>query len=138
MGAFTVSAVAQVLDLRTVVNVPPYDASQAQAQGGTNSPAGAPRGAVGHFLTIHADGADVGIVVGLSAALVSGGAAPNLAAVGSVDGSGNYTAATGTCYRVPNGQVRRFRLQNTEDHFMGVVAGATGTMRFYVSSPPNP
>ena len=107
-----------------------YNATQAQLQ--------QQNGVVGHYITIYADGVDIGIVVGLSAAAVSGGAAPNLSTHGTVSPTGAYQGATGVCHRIPAGQERRYLLQDTQDLYMGYIgaSGPTGSMRIFQSSPP--
>lgn len=138
VAVITVSSVSQTINLQTVVNPPNYNAAGADSQGGLGSPAGQARGAVGHFLTIFADGQDLGIIVGLTSAVVSGGAAPDLSKLGTITASGTYQSATGTCYRVKANTSVRYRLQEEKDNYLGIVAAATGTARFYTSSPPNP
>ncbi len=114
------------------MNPPPYDASN-QVQGGNTAP-----GLTNNYVTIFADGVDLGVIVGLTAASVSGTTgAPVLATVGSLSGSGTYQGATGTCYRIKSNTKERFLMQPTTDLFMGIVASATGTARIYQSSPDN-
>ena len=93
-------------------------------------------GVVGQFITIEADGADVGIVFGKAIADVTGGNAPSLTAVGTVDASGIYTDAAGICFRIPSGQNISVRPQLKTDLFLGFVGSAAGFLRIFQSSPP--
>lgn len=126
--AFAVSAVAAYLEMDNLLQQPV----------GTITPAQQKKGVLDNFVTIFADAADLGIVFGPSAASVSAGNAPVLATVGTVSGAGAYTAAAGTCFRIPAGQSARFHLQRGVDAFMGYVASAAGTCRLYQSSPAVP
>jgi hypothetical protein len=132
--AFTVSSSARVLALQTTTFGLVYDAGSCQNDTGLGAPPGMPQGLVGSYVTIFADGADLGIIVGQTLASVSGGAAPALAAVGTLSATGGYTGATGTCHRIPSGTSERYLTQIGQDNFLGVVASATGTCRVFQSS----
>jgi hypothetical protein len=128
--AATVSSVAQYLNLTLLTNSDRvYDAS---VDGLSNQIRNG--GITNNYVTIFADGCDLGIVVGPSVAAVS---APVLATVGSIGASGSYVQATGACWRIPSGTERRFLLQPGLDQFLGVVGSVTGTLRLYQSSPDN-
>lgn len=124
------------LDLSKLTYGLSYSTVSPDAAQGAGSPPNIAEGAIGNYITIYADGADVGIIVGATAASVSGGAAPVLSAVGTISGSGTYQGATGTCHRIPAGQERRYHTQLNRDSFLGYVGGASGTMRIYQSNPP--
>jgi hypothetical protein len=108
-------------------------------------------GVLKSYITIEADGQDLGLIVGPSIASVSGSAFPNLLQVGSFSATGTYSGATGTCYRVFAGDSIRIIPQPGPsngvptgvyqgDRYLGVAApsGMTGTVRLYQSSPTNP
>lgn len=121
------STTASALDLGSApVPSPPTSGGSAQSS--------QLQGAVGHYITVFADTADVGLIFGPSLASVTAGNAPALASNGSVT-SGVYTPGTGTCHRIPAGQERRFQLLMGQDRFMGFVGSAAGQMRVYQSSP---
>ena len=132
--AATVSSVAQYINLKLVTNENRvYDASVDGLSGqNRNGP-----GVVNNYVTLFADGADLGIILGPTVESVSAGAAPVLATKGSIGASGAYQSATGVCYRIPSGSKERLLLQPGIDLFLGVVASATGTLRLYQSSPDN-
>ncbi len=145
-----VSATAQYLDLGALTfgliygagdGPPPYSSQGAGATPGSSSGAGGP-GVKGYYITIYADGTDIGIILGATAASVSGGGAPVMNQTGSVGGTGIYAGATGTCYRIPAGQERRYKLQVGLDNYLGFIGagtpGVTGTIRIYQSTPTNP
>lgn len=131
---FPVTLSAEVVNLEIQTFGLKYDASQVQNEQGVGAPTGQAIGLVGSYITIYADGADLGIIIGATIASVSGGAAPNLAAKGSLGATGVYTPATGTCHRIPAGQERRYLTQVGQDNFLGVVGSATGACRLYQSS----
>jgi hypothetical protein len=110
-----------------------YAAGLPQNVTGVNAPAGAPQGLMGVYITIFADGADLGIIVGSTAALVSAGNAPVLANAGSVT-AGVYTGTAGTCHRIISGTERRYLTQIGQDIFLGYVGSTTGNMRIFQSS----
>lgn len=126
VAAIAVSAVAGVLDVRTVA---------AQVYSAASADGNQMLGLVGQYITIEADGADLGITFGPTLASVTGAHVPALAGVGTVNGSGVYTEANTVCYRIPNGQERRFLLQKERDLFLGFVGSAAGTMRLFQSVP---
>jgi len=135
--AVTVSPTAQVINLQLLFDQA-YNAgfaftSQQQAQN-----IGGPSGVTGNYVTIYADGSDLGVIVGVSLASVTGSNVPALATVGTLSNSGTYQGATGACHRVPSGKEERWLMQPGYDNFLGVVASATGTLRMYMSSPPIP
>lgn len=122
---------AGVINLTVVPVIQPYNASASQTQERT--------GVVGHYVTIYADGVDIGVIFGVSLASVSSGGAPVLSAYGVASATGGYTGATGTCHRIPAGNERRYLLQEGVDLYMGYVgaSGPTGAIRMYQSDPPN-
>jgi hypothetical protein len=131
--AATVSPSPQYINLQLLTNANRvYDAS---VDGLSNQVRNG--GLTNNYITLFADGCDLGIIVGPSVASVASGAAPVLATVGSIGASGVYNAATGACYRIPSGTKERILLQPGLDLFLGVVASATGTLRLYQSSPDN-
>lgn len=149
--AALVSAVPQYLNLQLVTQANRvYDASVDGLAGqNRNGP-----GVVNNYVTLYADGCDLGIVLGPTAFSVGGatgaafsptgvatggvtGALPDLSAKGTVTPSGIYNAATGACWRIPSGTKERFLMQPGQDLFLGVVGSATGTLRLYQSSPDN-
>jgi hypothetical protein len=132
--AALVSPVAQYLNLKLVTNENRvYDASVDGLAGqNRNGP-----GVINNYVTLFADGCDLGIILGPTVASVADGAAPVLATKGSIGASGVYQSATGVCYRIPSGTKERLLLQPGIDLFLGVVASATGTLRLYQSSPDN-
>jgi hypothetical protein len=126
---------AVFVDLRSLTFGVTYDPTAAVSNAGTGAPAAGPVGAVGSYLTIEADGCDLGIVTGLTQASVTVSNAPNLATAGIVAGDGTYIGFGSCCHRIFNGTERRYRLQVGQDNFLGVVASnGTGLCRMYVSS----
>lgn len=132
-----VSATPGFIDLTTLGKPATYNAQQAAAA--------QPNGALGSYLTITADAADVGVIFGTASADVSGGNAPVLATVGTVP-AGVYTPAAGECFVIKSGQTARFLLRPLPvggsgttapitDQFMGFVGSGAGFMRLYQSSP---
>ena len=96
MVAVAVTTGTGVLDLTKLL---------AQAQNLATNGGRQAGGIDGQFITIEADGADVGIVFGKAIADVTAGNAPSLTAVGTkCDASGIYTDAAGICFRIPSGQ----------------------------------
>src|SRR6185312_1446836 len=130
------SAVASLLDLRTLTSGLSYDPGDASKAQGANAPPNGPVGAVGSFITIFADTSDVGYILGTAKADVTGANVPALATNGAVDANGVYTGAAKTCARIPSGQSARFRLQVGVDNFLGFVAAGAGQIRVYISSEP--
>ena len=65
---------------------------------------------------------------------------PAIATVGTVNGSGAYTAPGSGLpgWPVAVGTWQRFLVQGGTDLYMGYVASGAGTMYFYQSSMPNP
>lgn len=126
----TVSPTAQVVALELVVNPPPYNWNNERG-------AAQQKGVTGQYITIFADGCDLGIVFADSIEKVTGGAAPDLSKRGTLSGSGTYQGATGVCHRIPSGQSLRVNPCVGVDKYMGVVASATGAMRMYQSNPAN-
>ena len=128
-AAFAVTTTAGALDLRSISN-PATDLSNVNKS--------QRNGAVGQYITIFADGADLGLVFGKTFASVSSANVPALATVGTVDGStGVYTGVVKTCIRVPSGTFYDVN-PTTEDLFMGFVGSTTGVCRVWQSSPSNP
>lgn len=130
-AAITVSAVQSAIDLRSLSGAATNPQNPTQSDGQKN-------GAVGGFLTVEADGADLFVLFGDTLAAVTGGNKPVAATVGAVNGSGVYTDAAGVAFKIANGTFQRFWLQDQRDYFMGFVGSAAGTMRLYQSSPPVP
>lgn len=127
------SASPQVLSLVTLFSAP-MSATNAWAQG--QLPTGEPLGLNDAYVTFYADGVDFGMITGETFAIVSGSNAPSLAASGTLDGFGNYTAAGNECWRLPAGQMLRILLAPGIDKYLGfVAASATGFLRIYQSSP---
>ena len=91
-------------------------------------------GALGSFISIYADGADLGIITGPTYASVTGANAPNLANVGTVNGAGIYTNVAGVCGHVPVSTFLECNLEAGYDIFIGFVAGAAGKIRIYQNS----
>jgi hypothetical protein len=120
---FGVSTTPVTINLKVLVQTP-YDASQEQSS--------QPAGVLDNYITIFADGADIGIVVGISQLLVG---TVSLSAQGTVSATGGYSGATGVCHRIPAGAERRYLMQNSQDNWLGVVGSATGTVRLFQSNP---
>jgi len=135
--AVTVSSTAQVVNLQLLFDQA-YNAGFAQTSQQQAQNIGGPSGVTGNYITIYADGADLGIIVGVSLAAVTSPNSPALATVGTLSGSGTYQGATGACHRIPSGAERRYLVQAGYDNFLAVVGSVTGTMRLYQSSPPMP
>ena len=111
-----------------------FDSNDTQKCQGAGAPPGQPVGLTGCYVTIYADGADIGIIVGATAASVSSSNAPSLSAVGTVGATGVYAGTTGTCHRIPSGTERRYLMQIGQDNFLGLVGSATGIARIHQSS----
>ncbi len=132
VAAFNVSSLGAVVDLAKLTFGLPFNLSAAQA---------AQLGVMESYVTIFADAVDMGLITGPTVASVaSTTGAPLLTAIGTVSGSGTYTQATGTCFRVPAGTSVSYLMQKTQDLFLGLVcaSGSTGIARVYQSSPANP
>ena len=95
---------------------------------------GVAKGVTDCYVTVFADGVDVGISCGLTASMVGGAYAPSLAAKGTVDSNGIYTANGGECWKVLAGTKERM-LTTQLDLFMGIVGSGAGFVRIYQSSP---
>jgi hypothetical protein len=100
-------------------------------------------GVIGQYITIEADGTDIGIICGVQLAdvsnnLATGGAnnAPDFSIIGSVSATGVYTAAAQSCFRILDGTSVRFRPATTQDQYLGFVGAQSGTMRIYQSTNP--
>lgn len=85
-----------------------------------------PKGFVGQWVDIFADGTDVGVIFGATNASVSGGNAPVLATTGN-------PGTAGVCMRIANGSFRTYYIK-PDDEFLGVVGAASGNLRIAVSS----
>ena len=113
-----------------------------QAGNVLNSLGQALAGLSGQRLVLQADGADLGIILGVAAADVTSTNAPSLTAHGSVDGSGMYTPAAGSCFRVFAGTTIEFvpdlNLSKPSDIFLGFIGSASGYLRMFQVSHPNP
>lgn len=132
-----VAGIPQVIDLTKLYFDLIHNVTAPDTTAGSGAPAGGPQGAVGGFLSIFADGTDVGWITGQTIASVSGGKAPNLGNTGAVDGNGVYTNIDGSCWRQVAGLVEsRKRLQVGQDNFLGLVGVGAGIVRVYVSSEP--
>lgn len=128
----TTNGGAGCLDLRGTTFGLTY-ASDDQGSTGLGAPPGQPQGLCGVFVEIYADGGDVGVVFGSTAASVTAGNAPSLTAAGSVT-SNEYTGTAGTCHRIPSGQSERFLTQVGQDNFLAWVGAAAGFIRIHQSS----
>ena len=107
--------------------------------GNPTTPSGSQiQGALNQFISVYADTANVGIVLGVTAAQVSGSSAPSLTGAGSVS-SGVYTPVANNteCWVIPAGTFVRFSPMLTQDLFMGFVGSTNGYIRIYQSSASN-
>lgn len=111
-----VSTVAIAVDLRLVGNQTPNLASATSKVGAQQ-----------RYVTIFADGADLGVIFGATLASISGGNVPALATLG--------TNVPGVCGRIPNGQERSYYVAAGTDVFVGIVGSAAGFARITPSSP---
>ena len=86
-------------------------------------------GLPGHYVALQADGGDVYIITGPTAASVTGANAPSSTAAG--------TNATGGCVKIPSGFTAQFKPSVTLDWFLGYVtsAGNTATIRIFQVGP---
>ena len=146
------AAGAQTLNLVATTFGEAYSGSDSHLQQGMGAPPGQPKGLVGSYVTIYADGQDIGIIFGSTGASVTGSNAPSLTAVGSLNTNpaatgtiyqgqtGTYVGVAGTCHRIPAGTERRYLTQTSQDHWLGFIgaSGPTGTVRIFQSSPANP
>lgn len=85
-----------------------------------------PKGFVGQWVDIFADGTDVGIISGPTNASVSGGNVPALATTGT-------PGTAGACWRIPSGTFRSYYVK-PDDLFLGVIGAASGNLRIAISS----
>lgn len=146
-----VAGIAAVLNLRALVYIAQspdtgaftsaYEVGSPDAQLGAGAPANGPGGAVGSWITLSPETADVGIITGPTKASVSAGNAPVLATAGAIDANGLYTPTAGVCWRIRDQLVapspisdRRFKLQKGVDEWLGFVPSANGVLRLYISS----
>lgn len=83
-------------------------------------------GCVGHFATFFADGADVYVIFGSTAAAVTAGNAP-VAATNGVN-------AVGAAWKIPSGTEKSWKIR-VQDRFVGFVASGAGQLRIARSSP---
>ena len=81
----------------------------------------------GKYITLFADGADVGVIFGQTLASVTGANAPVLATTG-VD-------VAGVCWRIANGGKESYLIAAGYDVFIGFVGSAGGVLRIAASSP---
>lgn len=123
--AVSVSGSADYINLSKGFDQAPYDRSRQDK----------PTSPTENYVAIECD-VDLGIIVGATAALVSSGNAPSLAAVGSVTG-GVYSGAAGVCFVLYAKTAIKFLMQPGVDLFLGYVAAGAGTMRLYQCSPDN-
>lgn len=86
-----------------------------------------PKGNVARWVDITADGVDIGIVSGPTAASVTGANAPVLAT--------NGNGAAGTCARIFAGQTQPFYVL-PDDRFLGLVGTGAGQIRIWPSGRP--
>ena len=127
LAVIATSLTPGILDLSKLLFGLAYNATSAQAA--------QVNGVVGNEVTIWTDaGSDLGIIVGPTAASVSGANAPVFATVGTVNASGIYTAVTGVCCRVPASSSVRYITAPGQDIFLGFVGSAAGIMRVFQSS----
>jgi hypothetical protein len=115
---------------------PPANAADAMA---APDASGLPPGCLGSYLSLEADGVDVGVVFGPTAASVQGSNSPSLAAAGTVNSLGVYKANGAECWRLYGSvsPTRGFLLAPLVDAYMGFVGSAnSGFLRFYQSCPP--
>jgi hypothetical protein len=132
-----VTTAAVYLDLRSLTFGLEYSPYASINNAGNGAPPAGPVGAVGSYVCIYADQCDLGVILGPTAASVSGPNAPILNNVGSLGSNGIYLGAAGTCYRIPStafNEEPRWRLQVGQDNFVGIVGSANGFARIYVSS----
>lgn len=85
-----------------------------------------PKGFIGQWVDIFADGSDVGYVFGPTNASVSGGNAPVLATTGN-------PGTAGACMRITSGTAKTYYIK-PDDAFMGYVGAGTGNLRIAISS----
>ena len=126
-----ITTVAIGLDLASIGGPSPGNPENAKV----NAQDPAVQGLLNAYVTIYADGADVGIIASDTLAKVTGANAPSLSAAGTVNaGTGAYTPAVGECYRIPAGQSRDMR-PTAATRYVGLVGSASGNVRFSLSSP---
>ena len=92
--AVSVSATASYVNLSTLFQPAAGGQSGAQTQGSS----GVVVGVLDNYISIYADGAELGVVFGLTAAAVSGANAPALATVGSLSAGAYTPPATPACW----------------------------------------
>lgn len=131
VASFAVTTSAMVIDLASIGGPSPGNPENAKV----NAQDPAVQGVLNAYITIYADGADVGIIASDTFAKVSGGNAPSLAAAGTVNsGTGVYAPSTGECYRLVNGQSHDAR-PTAATRYLGIVGAAAGSVRISLSSP---
>lgn len=86
-----------------------------------------PKGLIGRWIDITADGTDIGIVSGPTAASVTGGNAPVFAT--------NGAGVAGTCKRLFADTTEAFFLL-PDDRFLGIIAIGNGQIRIWPSGRP--
>lgn len=134
---FAISTTPVVVDLRSLNFGVFYDPTAADTAVGAGAPVKAAAGAVGSFLSLYADGADIGYISGPTLASVTNANVPVLSTTGTLTSSGLYQAAAAVCYRLSSGQERRFRLVVTQDNFLAIVGAGNGIVRLFISSEPS-
>lgn len=85
-----------------------------------------PVGLIGKFASFQADGVDVYVKFGPTAASVTTGNAPVPSAVG--------VNAAGGCFKIPDGAVLAAKLRPGVDLFIGYMSGSAGQLRIVQSS----
>lgn len=138
MAVVAISAVAAVFDFATI-SEPIEDSESDETQ--------QVAGAMGSYIRISAEGADLYIISGTVKGDVTGGNVPDPAAVGTVDANGVYTPAAKTCHRIVKDTYQDFLLTPNRralagtttagvmDRFMGFVGSGAGKMRIFQRSP---
>lgn len=107
------------------------EATSASGGGTVTAPAALnPRGFVGEWVDIFADGVDLGVISGQTSGAVSGANAPALATNGNA-------GSAGVCMRIPSGTFRPYYIL-PDDRFWGIVASGNGQARIVASSRPVP
>lgn len=158
-AALAVTSTASYVDLTTVPAVPAQWGGVASGTTGWLPPGTTYQpNALGGYIDLYADGGDVYILTGPSAASVSAANVPNPATTNTVT-TGTLTTAVGACICIPAGTRLTFKPfwgpfmapgaggnsapaggsqgQNSPNRFLAFVtkAGVTATLRIYASSP---
>ena len=127
------STSVQFMALSTLFT-PPFASTNAWSQG--QDPDGNLIGCQDSYVSVYADGVDLGIVWGENSAQVTGAYSPSLTGAGTLDVNGNYTAQGTECWRIPAGMVARYLLSPKVNKYLAFVCSASsGYFRMYQSSP---